>query len=178
MTPTGSPLASSLAVGVATTRNFSALSALSRQRALGGQTVLNDLNLLRGRVDVYAQRALDGAIQRGLQGANAGNWADRYLSHAGNLLDSKLQAAGSEFRVRPQFARTARGVNIYNGARPLGSGVLDAAITDRGLDKVYSGWDMSMSARWNSAATNAKYMRLFSPEEGFIREINPVIRRP
>jgi YD repeat-containing protein len=148
-------------------------------------TIFNDLTALRNRIDIYAERALDYAVEEGIEDGLTrmenkpiGDRADRYFRLAVRMLNNRLVEAGSAYRAIPQFARTARGVNIVGGARPLGSGVLDAAITDINGDVVYSGWDITVSANWNSAATTAKYLRLFSPQEGFIREFNPALWRP
>jgi len=159
--------------------------ATARQFAFVSRTeAFNNLTYLRGLTDRIAQRGLDFAVKKAIQkgyvladNAAVGRLVDRYTGLAAKMLDKQLQAVGSRYRLVPQFARTARGVNIVDGSRPRRSGILDLAITDTQYNTVYSGWDTTVSARWNSAADNAKYLRLFNIEEGVVRELNPSIRR-
>jgi hypothetical protein len=150
-----------------------------------GAADLNKLSAVQGRVDAYARGALDYAVRKALQkgwtqadNAKMGRLVDRYTALAAKRLNARLVEANSPYRVSAQFARDAQGANILDGSRPLGSGIVDLAITDAAFGKVFSIWDTTVSWRWNSAGTNAKYLRLFNPEEGFVREINPSIRRP
>src|SRR5690606_5242945 len=137
------------------------------------------------RVDAYTQRALDYAVRKAQQkgwtqanNAEMGRLVDRYTAKAAHRLNKRLQAVDSPYRTPSQFARDSAGVNIPDGSRPSGSGVLDLAITDAQYSRVFSGWDTTVSPWFNSAQDNAKYMRLFRIEERFVREINPSVRRP
>lgn len=145
-------------------------------------SALHDLTSLQNRVDVYAQRALDYSVRKAVQkgwtladNAKTGNLADRYFNLAVRRLGSALDKVGSPCEIAAQQARNPFG-RIVNG-RPFNSRVVDAAIMNRATGQVYSVYDITYSAQFNTAATNQAHLRYFNPQDGFIREFNPSVSR-
>jgi len=156
--------------------------------ALGGKlpvtrsSVPTTLEGLQSRIATYGQRAIARAWEKGLYGAEAGFYADRYLSKAVSQLNRGLERSGSQYRAYSQYGRNARGNEFWGMNRPLGTRFLDAVITNPQRTIVYSGWDISFHSQarpvWNSLADNQDYLRLFGIREGFVREIGIASSRP